>query len=218
MRTPPPRKNIKLSISEFIKRSSAIHGDRYDYSLIIDSRLNHRHDFICKEHGVFQQYGCHHLNGSGCKKCELAARSERAHHGKVSLTCERHGQYVISRYRFKNGSHECDKCREERLRFADKVSYYREVRRLTNQQWRTNRGLIDPRFEDKPRGRFAFHIDHIFTVRQGFELNIDPILVAHYSNLALVPWRENVQRGDKEIRSLHMLHHTRAMAVSIIGY
>jgi hypothetical protein len=57
------------NIEEFIKRSTAKHGSRYDYSLVeyVDTRTKVK--IICSEHGVFLQSPAGHLQSSGCDKC-----------------------------------------------------------------------------------------------------------------------------------------------------
>ena len=59
----------KMTTPEFIEKSKAIHGDKYDYSKVEYVR---RHDdvcIICPEHGEFWQLPHIHLKGSGCPIC-----------------------------------------------------------------------------------------------------------------------------------------------------
>lgn len=53
----------------FADRASAIHGGRYDYSLVsyIDARTAVA--VICHRHGAFDTQPTNHLGGSGCRKC-----------------------------------------------------------------------------------------------------------------------------------------------------
>jgi len=59
----------KKTTKEFISEAIAIHGDRYDYSLVEYKKLNEKVKIICKEHGVFEQIPKSHLNGNQCLKC-----------------------------------------------------------------------------------------------------------------------------------------------------
>ena len=68
----------RLSIEKTIftkdwkKESSLVHNNKYDYSLIIDEKINYSNHYpiICKEHGVFHQHLGNHKNSkSGCPKC-----------------------------------------------------------------------------------------------------------------------------------------------------
>jgi len=59
----------KLNTEEFIEKAKAIHGDKYDYSLVEYKNNSTKVKIICPEHGVFEQIPSSHLKGSGCSKC-----------------------------------------------------------------------------------------------------------------------------------------------------
>jgi len=61
----------KVTINSFILKSSKLHNNKYDYSLISDIAGNSdKVDIICKEHGIFNQRVSNHMNlGDGCPKC-----------------------------------------------------------------------------------------------------------------------------------------------------
>ena len=58
-----------MNTEEFIKRSKEIHGDKYDYSLVIYVNAKTKIIIICPVHGIFEQLPYNHLRGNGCKKC-----------------------------------------------------------------------------------------------------------------------------------------------------
>ena len=66
---------FRNSKEEIIERFKNVHGDKYDYSLFIDSKFEYKNNkqeipIICKKHGIFwQAVGCH-LNSQGCPKCQ----------------------------------------------------------------------------------------------------------------------------------------------------
>ncbi|MBS6286254.1 MAG: hypothetical protein KH433_02445 [Campylobacter concisus] len=67
----------KLTPEIFISKAKNIHGDKYDYSLIIgDISSHHKVAIICPEHGVFEQTPTGHLSGKGCSKCAAQKREE----------------------------------------------------------------------------------------------------------------------------------------------
>jgi hypothetical protein len=102
----------RKTTEQFVVKANAIHGDRYDYSLVT---------IICCEHGLFEQTPNEHLFGSGCAKCGVLARakartksteefiaSAKAVHGdrydyslveylgaqeKVTIICSEHGPF-----------------------------------------------------------------------------------------------------------------------------
>jgi len=41
-----------------------------------------------------------------------------------------------------------------------------------------------------------FHLDHKFSIKQGFRQNIDPKIIGHYKNLCIIPSRVNHQKYD----------------------
>ena len=54
---------------EVIELFRLAHGDRYDYSQVVFTRVNDKVDIICREHGVFSQSATNHAAGRGCIKC-----------------------------------------------------------------------------------------------------------------------------------------------------
>lgn len=59
----------RLGNSEFINRSTAKHGNKYDYALVKYKTLIDSVKIICPEHGMFEQKPREHLSGSGCPLC-----------------------------------------------------------------------------------------------------------------------------------------------------
>ena len=59
----------KLTTQDFINKARAIHGDKYDYSLVNYINNHTNIIIICSIHGEFLQTPNAHLNGCGCPKC-----------------------------------------------------------------------------------------------------------------------------------------------------
>lgn len=59
----------KLNTKEFIKRSKAHHGDKYDYSQVVYTTFREKVIVTCPTHGVFTPLPSNHMKGSGCKDC-----------------------------------------------------------------------------------------------------------------------------------------------------
>jgi hypothetical protein len=59
----------KLTQEEFIKRSKAVHGNKYDYSKVNYINKTSKVTIICPIHGEFEQKAEDHYSGHGCKKC-----------------------------------------------------------------------------------------------------------------------------------------------------
>ena len=60
----------RLTTEMFIKRSSIIHNNKYDYSKVDYKRNNVKVCIICPKHGEFWQKPMGHLLGQGCPKCK----------------------------------------------------------------------------------------------------------------------------------------------------
>lgn len=62
----------KASLSDlnsFIRRARAVHGDKYDYSLVDLKNHTTKVCIVCPKHGLFYQQPVHHIAGQGCYKC-----------------------------------------------------------------------------------------------------------------------------------------------------
>jgi hypothetical protein len=59
----------RFDTREFIEKSKAIHGDRYDYSLAEYKNSHSYVTIICREHGPFKTQAYTHYNGHHCPKC-----------------------------------------------------------------------------------------------------------------------------------------------------
>lgn len=67
----------RLGQEEFIKRASAVHEGKYDYSNVVYVRNNKKVIIICPidDHGPFKQTPANHLNGQGCNDCGIEKRT-----------------------------------------------------------------------------------------------------------------------------------------------
>lgn len=54
----------------FIPKSQAVHGDKYDYSLVQYEHRNKEVKIVCPTHGVFLQRPAYHIRGFGCRLCQ----------------------------------------------------------------------------------------------------------------------------------------------------
>lgn len=111
------KEESKLGLKEFIDKSRAIHGDKYDYTKV--KYVNNKTKVIigCPIHGDFEQTPICHLRGNGCRRCglketkptlEYFIEKARAIHGdkydytkvkyvnnktKVIISCPIHGDF-----------------------------------------------------------------------------------------------------------------------------
>lgn len=55
--------------SDFIKKATEKHGDRYDYSKVRYTTARSKVTIICPDHGEWEQVPDSHLRGCGCPRC-----------------------------------------------------------------------------------------------------------------------------------------------------
>lgn len=112
----------KLTTEEFIAKAKAVHGDKYDYSMVEYVNNQTKVSIICPIHGVFEQRPHNHFSGNGCPKCAHASqsvrqsmsqevwieRAKRIHHNKyeyskviyvnnhtpIRIVCPIHGEFM----------------------------------------------------------------------------------------------------------------------------
>jgi len=128
-----PREQEKISIRQrdFIEKSLAVHGGKYDYSLVEYKNGNTKVKIKCPDHGIFEQNPLSHKKGIGCSRCsgykittEDAIASFRKVHGQrydyslveyknaktnVKIKCRLHGVFEQTPDSHKGGSG-CSAC------------------------------------------------------------------------------------------------------------
>lgn len=80
---------------------------------------------------------------------------------------------------------------------SDKELYYREVWKLTYKQPLNMLDYWDRRGPCGTDG--AYQLDHKISISDGFSKNIDPSIIADISNLRMIPWKENREKGSDSI-------------------
>jgi len=117
----------------FMDKAKAIHGNKYDYSLVNCQGTASIINIICKKHGKFEQRVFQHLTGSGCRKCYvdstklskesfindcIATHGHKYNYSKVEyktirdkviITCSEHGDFLQIAHDHKHGSN-CPSC------------------------------------------------------------------------------------------------------------
>ena len=63
------KKRLTKTKEKFISDAIAIHGDKYNYSLVEYFGCDFKIDIICKKHGIFNQKCSKHLQNQGCPTC-----------------------------------------------------------------------------------------------------------------------------------------------------
>jgi hypothetical protein len=72
--------------------------------------------------------------------------------------------------------------------------YYAEVKKITTVTWIEHFDKINP--SRLCRGN-DWHLDHIYSVQQGFRNNIPPYIIGHWTNLRILSGSKNSSKGMK---------------------
>jgi 5-methylcytosine-specific restriction endonuclease McrA len=141
---------IEKTTEQFIKGAVAVHGEKFDYSLVRYKDVATKVTIICPIHGAWEQSPHNHLQGKGCGKCggkhmdtkEFIRRAKIAHPDdnydysptkyidcktKVIIICLVHGRFE-QKPTYHLGGKRCGKCagnltdKEEFIRKA-KIKY-----------------------------------------------------------------------------------------------
>jgi len=102
---------------------------------------------------------------------------------------------------FQQGSR-CKKCYHESLRKnytpeeLNKFNKYRKyIISLSNRNYRKYKNIINP--TNLERGRNKYHLDHIFSIAEGFKRNIPVKYLANPYNLQMLLEKDNIIKNSK---------------------
>jgi len=73
--------------------------------------------------------------------------------------------------------------------------YKRIIANQTNRIYRKYKDIINP--NDLIRGRSQYHLDHKFSIFEGFKNNIPPYIISHYTNLEMLSEHDNISKRIK---------------------
>lgn len=90
----------RYTTDEFVKLSTSIHGQKYDYSQVEYTLSKNKVRISCPEHGVFEQEANSHLQGTGCPGCSVYGfdRSKPAYLYLLRSKCGRYMKIGITHY------------------------------------------------------------------------------------------------------------------------
>lgn len=70
--------------------------------------------------------------------------------------------------------------------------YYIAVKLVTNRNWYEHFYTINPNRLTRSRD---MHLDHIYSISEGFKHNVSPEIIGHWTNLRLIPKIDNSSKG-----------------------
>lgn len=75
------------------------------------------------------------------------------------------------------------------------IDYKKVVMNRTLSIYRNNYKLINP--ENLKRSKKGYHIDHLFSIKQGFLQNIPIEIITHPCNLQMIYYKDNIKKQDE---------------------
>lgn len=73
------------------------------------------------------------------------------------------------------------------------IEYYNQVKLVTNKNWYGHFYTINPERLQRSKD---LHLDHIYSIAEGFKNNIPPEIIGHWTNLRLISKIENSCKGS----------------------
>lgn len=90
---------------------------------------------------------------------------------------------------------------------SERKKYRMEVMRHTKRNWRHHKEKIN----GWERRGSEFHLDHIYSISDGFSNKVDPAVIGHWSNFRILPARQNLNKHTNSAIGLEQLLHTYEM-------
>ena len=140
----------RISTDDFISRSIAIYGDKYNYSKVNYISNSKKVCIICSIHGEFWQRPSTHLLGNGCWKCGRSVTGDllrndlssfvkkafekygdkfsykksiyKSANSEIKITCPIHGDFITTPNAFLSQKHGCPQCAKEYVRKSNMMT------------------------------------------------------------------------------------------------
>ncbi len=140
--------------------------------------------------------------------CTLLSKEYINVNKKLKYQCECGNISEITFNKFQAGQR-CNKCQSERIKktrikngywlsdreFSEFEIYRKITDKLSGKNYRKYKKIINP--ENLPRGRGKYHLDHKFSVLEGFNNNIPPFIISNINNLQMLTEHDNISKGNK---------------------
>jgi hypothetical protein len=147
----------------------------YDYTETTYVSSNQKVKIICCEHGEFFQRPADHLRGHGCPECAYEKRTYTKIERGIILGPSQKEEFAV---------------------------YTCKVWKHTEFNYRKHKEKIPKSSLDRS---FEWHLDHVFSIYDGYINNVEPKIIGHYSNLQMLERVENITKSSKSWKSLYKL-------------
>lgn len=161
----------------------------------IDNLIKRKIPFITLTDGVILQIAINLWNPVKIKRVKcLGAIINAVLHKKFLCICECCNNEFSDEMKFEVY---CPICRTKDQKYP-KITYgeYEKlVRNISDRQYNKYIHHINP--NGYIRGIRDYHLDHIFSIRQCYDMGIHPNVAGSWRNLSLIPFDENLAKGCK---------------------
>jgi len=147
---------VQYTTKEFIEKAKQIHGNKYDYSLVVYKGNKGKVKIICPEHGIFEQTPNNHLSKKvECPKCkntkytteEFVEKAKQIHgekydyslvnykniKTKIKIICPKHGIFEQFPVHHIRGT-KCAKCANSNL-YMTTNDFIKEVKKIHGEKY-----------------------------------------------------------------------------------
>ena len=126
-------------------------------------------------------------------------------HSLLKIKCPNNHNYETKYINWKIGSR-CSRCYYDSIMIPEEEidnykKYCKKVRSLTLINYNKYKDILDP---NRLKSR-EFHLDHIYSVCDGYKNNIDPIIISSIVNLRIISQKENSTKSSKSFIKLDEL-------------
>ncbi len=131
---------------------------------------------------------------------------------KITIICSKHGEFYPAPVDHILGKSICRTCALEK-RFGhifeigevyrEYKKYYKRVKYLTSLEYKDHKDKINP--ENKIRGTLQYHVDHMYSVKNGFLNNVAPEMISSYVNLTMLGYSENSKKSMNNSHTIEEL-------------
>jgi len=124
-------------------------------------------------------------------------KSEYSNKDKLMFECPEGHTFRMTWGNFRNGQ-QCPICykkdrKEKALKYLKGFDLYKQLVLMeTKVNYRKHKDVINP--HNIKRNRY-YHLDHKYSIVEGFKHNILPNVIGSYVNLEVIPVRSNIQKG-----------------------
>lgn len=225
----------RMTVKEMKARIRSFWGNTYDLSLIVSDLPSEYLTLVCKVHGPFEKRRQDVLHKkTGCPGCvgglalttkqfiAKAKLKQPSHIGfrktvyvnsktSVVVTCKVHGDFEVSPMKVLHAreAFACKDCNARRIfdkrvasgqypdpeNLAEYRDYRTVVRRLSNKAAKALRGKRNPNK----------HLDHVFSIKEGFLSGVRPEVIGHITNLRLLSGEANRRKSHSCGKTLKQL-------------